>query len=264
MKKTKGLLLAGGKGTRLLPATKIINKHMVPILNKPMIMYPLNTLKSLGITDIMIVSGGGHIGGIAEFLGDGSDYGVKLTYRVQKEAGGIAQALTLAKDFVGDDSVAVILGDNIFGVDNLMQRVGTMEFINEGNDEAHIAFGLPDGDIATIVVRKMNGASRFGVLIGSNFIEGDPDHYSIVEKPKDIDEGLVVTGLYIYPPEVFGIAENLTPSARGELEITDVNNFFLSTNSCRIAHLQEQDFWSDAGTRDSLKEVIDWAYLKES
>lgn len=259
----RGLILAGGKGTRLLPATLVINKHMVPILNRPMIVYPLQTLKELGITEIMIVSGGGHIGDIAEFLGDGSDYGVKLTYRVQKEAGGIAQALILARDFVGDDNVAVILGDNIFGVDSLIQRVGTIEFINEGNDKASVSFGPPPSDKATIIVKKMKGASRFGVLLGDNFVDNDLNHYRIIEKPSDIDEGLVVTGLYIYPPEVFGVAASLKPSARGEIEITDVNNFFLTTNNCRVAHLQEQDFWSDAGTRESLKEVIDWAYKSE-
>lgn len=261
--KTKGLLLAGGKGTRLLPATNVVNKHMVPILNKPMIMYPLETLKAIGVTDIMIVSGGGHIGDIAEFLGDGSDYGVKLTYRVQKTAGGIGQALTLAKDFVGEDNVAVVLGDNIFGVDHLLNRIGLTEITHDEDEKMFIRFIPPPADCATIVVKKMSGASRFGVLIGDNFIKGDPDHVRIIEKPKDIDEGLVVTGLYIYPNDVFDIASNLKPSARGEIEITDVNNHYLLENKCIIAHLQEQDFWSDAGTRDSLKDVIDWVYENE-
>ena len=131
----KGLILAGGKGTRLQPVTYVMNKHMVPIINRPMILYPLETMKHLGATDIMIVSGGGHIGGIAEFLGDGSEHGVALTYRVQKSAGGIAQALALAKGFVGDDSVAVVLGDNIF--ENAKLPKATK---NAGKDEAFLYF----------------------------------------------------------------------------------------------------------------------------
>lgn len=257
----KGLILAGGKGTRLLPITKLVNKHMVPILNRPMITYPLETLRSLKIKDIMIVSGGDHIGDIAEFLGDGSDsnnesdFDVRLTYKVQKEAGGIAQALGLAKDFVGNDAVAVILGDNIYGVDDLMMRIGE----TEDTDEKFVVYPPPE-DIATIVVKKMKGAERFGVLVGENFVKNHKDHYRIIEKPKDITEGDVVTGLYIYPPDVFDIIPKLQPSARGELEITSVNNYFLSNGRCRIMHLQEQDFWSDAGTVDSLYEATKWAY----
>lgn len=229
----KGLILAGGKGTRLLPATRVINKHMVPILNTPMIMYPLETLKSFNIKDIMVVSGGGHIGGIADFLNDGSEFGVKLTYRVQKEAGGIAEALALAEDFVGEDDVMVILGDNIFG------------------DITDIVDFKTYGD-AAILVKYMNGASRFGVLVED----------SIIEKPKDITIGDVVTGLYVYPPDVFDVVKTLKPSNRGELEITDVNNFYLSNDRCKVFRIDESYFWSDAGTPESLKEVTNWAYDK--
>lgn len=231
----KGLILAGGKGTRLLPATKYLNKHMLPILNTPMITYPLETLKSLGIKDIMIVSGGGHIGGIADYLGDGSEFNVNLTYRVQKEAGGIAEALGLAEEFVGDEDVTVILGDNIFGD------------IKGVVDESKMMRGE-----AAIVVKYMDGASRFGVLIGD----------SIVEKPVGINTGNVVTGLYIYPPDVFDVVRTLKPSKRGELEITSVNNFYLEYKRCKVFTLNENYFWSDAGTPESLKEVIDWAYDK--
>lgn len=230
----KGLILAGGKGTRLLPATKVVNKHMIPILNKPMILYPLETLKELGCTDIMVVSGGGHIGGIAEFLGDGSDYGVQFTYRVQKEAGGIAQALGLAREFAGDNPIAVILGDNVFDNRNLSLQIGSML-------------------AAHIWVKEVEDPTRFGVL------RTDPkgNIIGIVEKPASKQPGdYAVTGLYVYPPSVFDVIETLVPSARGELEITDVNNHYLK--NCTVHRIL--DFWSDAGTPESLKEVIDWAY----
>lgn len=240
----KGLILAGGKGTRLLPATKVINKHMVPVLNKPMIMYPLETLKHFGITDIMIVSGGGHIGGIADFLGDGSEFGVLLTYRVQTEAGGIAQALALAKDFVGSDSVTVILGDNIFQNKSLSKK-------------------LPEGvgtEGAMLFFAEVKDPSRFGVPV---FEGGSPNPFEsnilkIEEKPKKPKSDLAVTGLYIYPPNVFDIIPKLKPSRRGELEITDVNNWYVKNKKC--AYQWFRGFWSDAGTPESLKDVINWAY----
>lgn len=233
----KGLILAGGRGTRLQPATFVMNKHMVPILNKPMILYPLETLKYVGITEIMIVTGGEHIGAIAEFLGDGSDHGVSLTYRVQKEAGGIAQALGLAKDFVGTDPVTVILGDNIF-------------------DNRELPEQLPHGvgvDKALLFLAKMNDPSRFGVPI----LQGDKIT-GIEEKPKIPKSRYAVTGFYVYPPDVFDIIPTLVPSGRGELELTDVNNWYVERNACTY-HIVS-GFWSDAGTRDSLKEVTDWAH----
>ena len=236
----KGLILAGGKGTRLLPATKVINKHMVPILNKPMIMYPLNTLKSIGITNIMIVSGGGHIGGIAEFLGDGADFGVNLTYRVQREAGGIGQALGLAKDFVGNDSVAVILGDNIFG------------------DISYIK--IPEGvgtEGAYFLFSKVKDSRRFGVPVFEKST-GLLDLIRIDEKPENPQNDFAVTGFYIYPPDVFSVVETLKPSARGEMEITDVNNFYINKKKCAYSFFD--GFWSDSGTVESLMEVTNWAY----
>lgn len=232
----KGLILAGGKGTRLQPVTYVVNKHMVPILNRPMILYPLETLKSLGVKDIMIISGGGHIGGIAEFLGDGSDYGVQLTYRVQKSAGGIAQALGLAKNFVDGQPVAVILGDNIYENEKLPK--------------------IPQGagaDSAFLYFAKTKNPSRFGVPVFKK-----DKVVAIEEKPKKPKSQFAVTGLYIYPPSVFDIVSTLKPSARGELEITDVNNWYIKSNKCDYKLFK--GFWSDAGTRESLKEVIDWAY----
>lgn len=240
----KGLILAGGKGTRLLPATRVVNKHMVFILNKPMIMYPLETLKSFGITDIMIVSGGGHIGGIAEFLGDGSEWGVNLTYRVQKDAGGIGQALGLAKDFVGKSPVMVILGDNIFENEVLSKSIprgigtkGAMFFFSTQKDN-----------------------SRFGVPVFSGG-QPNPNRQTLIaieEKPAKPKSELAVTGLYIYPPNVFDIISTLKPSKRGEIEVTDINNWYIKRKRC--AYSWFQGFWSDAGTPQSLREVINWAY----
>lgn len=214
----KGIILAGGEGTRLRPLTYITNKHLLPVYDKPMILHPLHTLKELGVTDILLVSGGNHIGGFAEFLGDGSDYGVKLTYKVQKEAGGIAQALLLAEDFV-DDEFVVILGDNIF----------------EGS------LSLPKTPIA-LVLKEVEDPARFGVW--------DPAQGGIVEKPKDPPSNKAVTGIYFYDNKVFDFIKTLKPSARGELEITDVNNWYLKNHYVTI--IDYFGFWSDCGTFPSL------------
>jgi len=214
-----------------------MNKHMVPIVNRPMILYPLETLKYVGIKDIMIVTGGEHIGAIAEFLGDGSDYGVSLTYRVQKEAGGIAQALGLAKEFVGSDSVTVILGDNIF-------------------DNATLPDELPPGvgvDKALFFFAEMEDPSRFGVPI----LQGKKV-LGIEEKPRVPKSKYAVTGFYVFPPDVFDIIPTLKPSWRQELELTDVNNWYINRDA--YAYHIVSGFWSDAGTPDSLKEASDWAH----
>jgi len=219
----KGIILAGGKGTRMLPATRLMNKHLIPVLNKPMILYPLQTLIDMGCKDILIVSGGNHIGGIAEFLGDGSDYGVNLTYKVQKEAGGIAQALLLAEDFV-DGQFAVILGDNYF--------------------DKHITPPVGCG----IVIKEVQDPERFGVYFNGN----------ILEKPKSPCSNLAVTGLYFYTPEIFEYIKTLKPSERGELEITDVNNYCLS--NLPTTTLYHDGFWSDMGTPESLLATIKHIY----
>lgn len=232
----KGVILAGGKGTRLHPVTKVINKHMVPVLNRPMILYPIETLKELGITEIMIVSGGNHVGGFTEFLGSGKELGVELTYRVQEDAGGIAQALSTTKAFVGEDNVAVILGDNYY--ESLLS-------------EAYIA-SLMNSDNASIFLSKVEDPERFGVL--------DKENNRIIEKPSGFVGNLAVTGLYIYPPDVFSFIETLEPSARGEYEITDVNNWYLSANRMNIIELP--GFWSDMGTPESLHKAIDFITKK--
>lgn len=220
--------------------TKVINKHMVPILNRPMITFPVATLRTLGAKEILIVSGGEHIGAIAEFLGDGSDYGVSLTYRVQRNAGGIAEALGLAKEFAKGEPVAVVLGDNIFDNDQFAP-------LNE--------MPVKNGYAAVWTTSSMT-PERFGVITtdkkGVQKIKEKP---KATKKPKAKD---IVVGLYLYPSDVFDVVKTLKPSARGELEITDVNNHYLKTEKMIVHGVR--GFWSDAGTPETLYDVIKWAH----
>jgi dTDP-4-dehydrorhamnose reductase/glucose-1-phosphate thymidylyltransferase short form len=222
----KGIILAGGTGSRLYPLTKVTNKHLLPVYDKPMIYYPLQTLVAAGIKDIMIVSGRGHVGHFLELLGSGKDLGVRLTYEIQEGAGGIAQALALAESWAGTDNVAVILGDNIFQ-DDIRKDVESFE----GG--------------AKIFLKEVTDAHRFGVaeVKGSRVL-------GIEEKPKAPKSNLAVTGLYLYDAGVFEIIRTLKPSGRGELEITDVNNAYIRRGAMEFSVLQ--GFWSDAGTFESL------------
>ena len=229
----KGVILAGGEGTRLRPLTLVANKHLLPIYNKPMVQFPVETLKALGINDILIVTGGDKVGKFADYLGDGKELGVNITYRVQMKAGGIAHALALAKGFVGDEQFAVILGDNVF--DN--ERMELPEL-----DERY----------ACMYIKEVKDPERFGVVQYNEkgLIE------SIVEKPTDPPSKDVVVGLYIYPADVFDFIDTLEPSARGELEITDVNNHYL--RDIRMTVKKFNGFWSDAGTFESLLTCANW------
>lgn len=222
----KGVILAGGTGSRLYPLTKVTNKHLLPVYNKPMIYYPLETLMNAGIKDIMIVSGRGHAGHFLELLGSGTDHGVHFTYEIQDNAGGIAQALSLAENFVDGDHVTVILGDNIFQ-DNIKDDVKNFK---KG---------------AKIFLKEVSDAYRFGVaeLKGKKVV-------GIEEKPKVPKTNFAVTGLYIYDSDVFNIIKNLKPSGRGELEITDVNNYYINKGSMQYGILR--GVWCDAGTFESL------------
>ncbi|MCB9362867.1 NTP transferase domain-containing protein [Candidatus Woesearchaeota archaeon] len=228
----KGIILAGGTGSRLHPLTKVTNKHLLPIYNKPMIYYPIETLRKAGIKEALIVSGKGHAGHFLELLGSGKNVGMDLFYDVQEEAGGIAQALKLAKGFAGDDDVAVILGDNIY----------TEEF-----DFTDFRGG------ARIYLKKVPDANRFGVasLDGSRVL-------MITEKPEVPMTNYAVTGLYLYDKNVFSICESLVPSKRGELEITDVNNTFIEQGKMQADFVK--GFWSDAGTFDSLHRTCAYMY----
>ncbi len=222
----KGIILAGGTGSRLGLLTRVTNKHLLPVYDKPMIFYPLQTLKNVGISEILIISGPGHAGDFLNLLGSGKEWGVQLTYEVQDEAGGIAQALSLADDFADGESVAVILGDNIFQ-DNFGEAV------------QHFSGG------ACIFLKEVQDPERFGVAQVSN-----GKVLSIEEKPKKPKSNLAVTGMYVYDAHVFDIIKSLKPSHRGEYEITDVNMAYLRKN--QLTYHQLSGYWSDAGTYDSL------------
>ncbi|MDP4227751.1 MAG: sugar phosphate nucleotidyltransferase [Bacteroidota bacterium] len=222
----KGVILAGGTGSRLYPLTKVTNKHLLPVYDKPMIYYPMETLISAGIKDIMIVSGRGHAGHFLELLGSGVDHGVHLTYEIQEEAGGIAQALGLASQFVDGDDAIIILGDNIFQ-DNITEDVSNFK----GG--------------AKIFLKEVPDAGRYGVVeLKDNKV------IRIYEKPEKPKTNFAVTGLYIYDNEVFEVINTLKPSGRGELEITDVNNYYVNKGAMEYRILNGD--WSDAGTFESL------------
>src|SRR3989344_1502557 len=222
----RGVILAGGTGSRMMPLTKVTNKHLLPVYDKPMIYYPLYTLINSGIKDVMIVSGKGHAGHFLELLGSGKAMDINLRYAVQEEAGGIAQALSLTESFVGEDNIAVILGDNIFE-DSFKE-----EFFN-----------FKEG--AKIFLKKVPDPEKFGIAeVNFNKI------ISIEEKPKNAKSNYAVTGLYLYDNKVFDIIKNLKPSQRGELEITDVNNNYLQKNQLEYSVIK--GYWSDAGSFDTL------------
>jgi glucose-1-phosphate thymidylyltransferase len=224
-----GIVLAGGTGSRLHPVTKVTNKHLLPIGQMPMIFYPIRKLVGAGITDILIVTGTEHMGDMMSLLGSGKDFGCQLTYRVQDEAGGIAQALALAERFAHNQPICVILGDNIFQdpIGDLIQ-----EFCQRP-------------DTARIMLKEVADAERFGVAFTSG-----KRIKQIVEKPEAPTSKLAVTGIYCYPPDVFEIIRGLRPSARNELEITDVNNEYLRRD--RLEYGVFEGYWSDAGTFPSL------------
>lgn len=226
----KGVILAGGNGSRLFPSTKVINKHLLPVYNRPMILYPLETLKESGVHDILIITSMHNAGDFMRLLGSGSEYGVKLTYKIQDGSGGIAQALGLAESFCGQDSMAVILGDNIF-VDDFSEDV--MQF--RGG--------------AKIFTKKVEDPERFGVVeIDQNGLV-----QSIEEKPIVPRSDLAQTGFYLYDSKVFELIRDIVPSQRGELEITDVNVKYLEQGELFAGKVYGS--WIDAGTHDSLLEA---------
>lgn len=233
----KGVILAGGYGTRLKPLTNITNKHLLPVWNKPMIEYPLNVLLNAGIKDIMIVTGPEHCGDFMRLLGSGKNYACQLTYKVQDEAGGIAQALGMAEGFVGKDSVCVILGDNIFS-DNFSKEIKSFK------------------SGALVFLKEVEDPERFGVpeLKNNKIIK-------ILEKPKIPPSNYAVTGLYCYDSNVFSIIKTLKPSGRGELEQTDVNNNYLEKGLLNSHFIK--GFWSDAGTFPSLRKSTEYFYKEE-
>lgn len=239
----KGVILAGGLGTRLYPLTKVTNKHLLPVYNKPMVFYPIETLVKAGITDIMVVTGGPHSGHFLSILKNGHELGIKhLEYAYQENEGGIAEALSLARDFVDGDSCVVILGDNTTDYD-LGEDIKTFE------------------DGAMVFLKKVPDPQRFGVPV---FDKDDPNLITeIIEKPKSPPNNFAVTGLYVYDRQVFKFINQIKPSGRGELEITDVNNHYAKIGQLNFRELK--GFWRDAGTFDTLLEVnVFWAKKAEN
>lgn len=226
----KGVILAGGLGTRLFPLTKITNKHLLPVYDRPMIYYPIECLVNAGIDDIMIVTGGRKSGDFLSLLGNGSEFGLKhLNYTYQEGEGGIAEALGLAEHWAGDDSICVVLGDNIIEK-NI--KVAADDFRKQEKG-------------AKIMLKEVHDPERFGVAS----LDGDKVT-KIIEKPKNPESNLAVIGIYMYDNRVFDIIKTLKPSDRGELEITDVNNWFIEDGSMTYEVLD--GWWTDAGTFQSL------------
>lgn len=235
----RGIILAGGTGSRLYPLTKVINKHLIPIGNKPMIYYSIEKLVEAGINEILIISGIEHCGSIIQQLGDGSEFNCKLTYKVQIKAGGIAEALLLAEDWSRNDSVTVILGDNISNV-NLKQYIDSYE----------------QSDGCILFLKEVSDPERFGVAEFYQKMSMKDNQVRITnieEKPKIPKSNFAVTGFYIYDKTVFDRIKTLHYSERGELEVTDLNKTYLNDNKLVGYLLDKNVWWTDAGTHESLK-----------
>jgi glucose-1-phosphate thymidylyltransferase len=228
--KLKGLILAGGSGTRLFPLTLVTNKHLLPVYDRPMIYYPLETLRGMGVTEAMIVVGGRSVGDILELLHDGSDFGMELTYRYQRGALGIAHALGLARNYAGTDALAVVLGDNIL----------------QGSIRGFANKFLSGSAEAGVVLKEVDEPHRFGVAE----FGADGHVIGFEEKPKRPKSNMIPIGVYLFRPSVFNVLRGLKPSKRGEFEITYVLNEYVSRNAL-IDHRYDGE-WADAGTIESL------------
>ena len=235
----KGIILAGGSGTRLYPATLVINKQLLPVYDKPMVYYPLSVLMLAGIQDILLISTPEHLPFYEHLLGDGNDWGIRLSYVKQDRPAGLAHAFVLGREFVRDDRVALILGDNVFYGHGLRAALAN-------------AAGLADG--ATVFAYHVGEPNQYGVL---KFDDADLP-IDIVEKPSEFLSNWAVTGLYFYDNNVLDIAANLRPSERGELEITDINRRYLELKKLNVVKLGRGYAWLDTGTHDTLLEAAEF------
>ena len=233
--KRKGIILAGGSGSRLYPLTKVISKQLLPVFDKPMIYYPLATLMIAGIREIMLISTPKDISQYQALLGDGRIWGINISYQVQPSPDGLAQAFILAEDFIGDDLSALILGDNIF----------------HGNDMSNLLLNASNKNNATIFAYHVSDPERYGVVEFNN----NQKAISIEEKPKIPKSNYAVTGLYFYDHKVVEFAKSLKPSQRGELEITDLNKIYMNEDRLNVEVLNRGFAWLDSGTHESLLEA---------
>ena len=243
----KGIVLAGGSGTRLYPITKGISKQLMPIYDKPMVYYPISVLMLAGIRDILIISTPYDLPGFKRLLGDGSDYGVNFTYAEQPSPDGLAQAFTIGKEFVGDDSACLVLGDNIFHGSGFTKML--KEAVRTADEEKK----------ATVFGYWVSDPERYGVAE----FDKEGNCLSIEEKPQDPKSNYAVVGLYFYPNKVVDVAANIKPSARGEYEITTVNQHFLADGELKVQTLGRGFAWLDTGTHDSLSEASTYIEVLE-